>query len=61
MASRLSFLGRAWVGLGARPPPSPSGLLRKVSLSVWMLTVRQFFRTGSSAVDTAASQTSGRT
>lgn len=57
----MSFLGRAWVGLGARPPPIPSGLLMKVSLSVWMLTVRLFFRTGSSAVDTATSRTSGRT
>lgn len=61
MASRLSFLGGAWVGLGARLPPLVSGLLMKDSLSVWMLTVRLFLRKGSSAVDTATSQTLGWT
>lgn len=61
MASRLSFLGRAWVGLRARLPPLASGLLMKDSLSVWMLTVRLFLTKGLSAVDTATSQTSGRT
>lgn len=59
IVSRLSFLGMFRVGLGAFPLLFPSGLLMKVSLSVWMPTVRQVLTFGLSAVDTATSQTSG--
>lgn len=59
IVSRLSFLGMFRVGLGAFPLLFPSGLLTKVSLSVWMPTVRQVLMFGLSAVDTATSQTSG--
>lgn len=57
MASRLSFLGTFWLGLVA---PLTSGLFRKVSRSVWMLTVRLVLKTGSSAVDTPMSHVSAR-
>lgn len=45
------------MGLRAIVPPSPSGLLMKVSLSVWIPTVRQDLCVGSSTVDTPMSRT----